>query len=82
MRTGPARTMSKFQPFQQALAVAQSLGLTNKFEWEQWCKEGMRPSNVPSHPNATYKEGGWQGWVGALARQQPHQEDEQVCAVR
>ena len=55
--------MSKFLPFDEALAVAQSLGLANQFEWQQWCKEGMRPPNVPSTPGATYKGGGWQGWV-------------------
>ena len=54
--------MSKFLPFDKALAVARSLNLANRFEWEVWCKEGMRPPNVPSNPRATYKDGGWQGW--------------------
>ena len=55
--------MSKFLPFDKALAVARSLGLANRFEWRQWCKEGMCPPNVPSNPDATFKDGGWQGWV-------------------
>ena len=55
--------MSKFLPFDEALAVAQSLGLASVAEWRVWCKEGMRPPNVPSNPQATYKDGGWQGWV-------------------
>ena len=50
-------------PFVEALAVARSLNLANRFEWKQWCKEGMCPPNVPSHPERTYKAGGWQGWV-------------------
>ena len=50
-------------PFDEALAVAQSLGLANMREWGVWCKEGMRPPKVPSHPDRTYKDGGWQGWV-------------------
>ena len=54
--------MSKFMPFGQALAVAQSLGLASQKEWQVWCKEGRRPPNVPSNPNKTYKDGGWQGW--------------------
>ena len=37
--------------------------LANEFEWEEWCKEGMRPPNVPAAPDRTYKDGGWQGWV-------------------
>ena len=56
-------TMEKFLPFDEALIVARSLGLANGFEWQQWCKEGMRPPNVPSNPNRTYKDQGWQGWV-------------------
>ena len=53
----------QFLPFDEALAVARSLGLANNFEWLQWCKEGMRPPNVPADPSCTYKDGGWQGWV-------------------
>ena len=53
----------QFLPFDEALAVARSLGLASVFEWKVWCKEGMRPPNVPSHPERTYKDGGWQGWV-------------------
>ena len=54
--------MSKFLPFDEALAVAQSLGLASQLEWKEWCKEGMRPPNVPAHPERTYEDGGWQGW--------------------
>ena len=54
--------MSKFLPFEKAQAVARSLRLASKFEWKEWCKEGMRPPNVPSHPDCTYRDGGWQGW--------------------
>ena len=54
--------MSKFLPFEEALAVARSIGLASAFEWHLWSREGMRPPNVPSAPNCTYKDGGWQGW--------------------
>ena len=54
--------MSKFLPFDEALAVARSLGLANQFEWREWSKEGTRPPNMPSNPDTTYKDGGWQGW--------------------
>jgi len=54
--------MSKFLTFDEALAVAQSLGLAKQKEWYVWCKEGRRPLNVPAAPNAVYKDRGWQGW--------------------
>ena len=62
MTTTTSPTMSKFLPFDEALDVAQALGLASAKEWKMWSKEGMRPPNVPSNPNATYKNGGWQGW--------------------
>ena len=54
--------MSRFLPFDEALVVAQSLGLASAKEWKALGKEGMRPPNVPSNPDATYKHDGWQGW--------------------
>jgi len=54
--------MTQWLPFGEALAVAQSLGLASREEWKAWSKEGKRPPNVPSHPDGTYKDGGWQGW--------------------
>ena len=42
--------------------MARSLNLASLVEWKEWCKEGMRPPNVPSTPARTYKDGGWQGW--------------------
>ena len=55
--------MSKFLPFEDARAVAQSLGLANRLALRVWRKEGMRPPNMPSNPETTYKDAGWQGWV-------------------
>ena len=53
---------TQFLPFEEALAVARSLGLPGRREWLVWCKEGMRPPNVPADPVNFYKDGGWQGW--------------------
>ena len=60
--TGNIRNTTQFLPFADALAAARSLELTSSTEWGQWCKEGMCPPNVPSNPQRTYKDGGWQGW--------------------
>ena len=60
--TAPPQLAQRFLPFEEALAVALSLGLATLFEWQQWSKEGMRPRNVPSMPNRVYKDHGWQGW--------------------
>ena len=54
--------MYKFLPFGEALAVAHSLGLASRTEWNVWYKGGMRPPNVPPRPDHIYKDHGWQGW--------------------
>ena len=67
--TGNQHT-KRFLPFTEALAVARSFNLPNRFEWKAWCKEGMRPPEralAPGeHPDRTYKGGGWQGWGHCL----------------
>ena len=32
-------TTSKFLPFDEVLAMARSIGLDNRFEWQQWGKD-------------------------------------------
>ena len=57
----------KFLPFKKALRLARSLKLKDVKEWEAWRKSGARPANVPSRPDVTYKQDGWQGywhWLG------------------
>ena len=51
-----------FLPFAEALVVARSLRLPGEKEWRLWSREGLRPANVPSHPETVYKDHGWQGW--------------------
>ena len=60
-----ANRAKRFLPFVKALAVAQTLGpagMSGEKEWRAWCKAGMRPAGLPSTPQRTYKDGGWQGW--------------------
>ena len=60
---GSSNHMTKlFLPFDEALDVARSLGLASTKEWRAWCKEGLRPANVPADPGVVYKHHGWQGW--------------------
>ena len=51
-----------FLSFDDALAIARSLRLTTKREWQVWCKSGARPNDVPHDPDDTYMHEGWQGW--------------------
>jgi hypothetical protein len=74
-----------FLPFVDALLIARSLGLASQKDWYAWSKSGGRPVNVPSAPNATYKNKGWKNWQHWLGtdivkekpikiKEEPHQE--------
>ena len=49
-------------PFAAGLEYARALGLKSQKQWELWSKSGARPAAVPSHPDRTYAESGWEGW--------------------
>jgi hypothetical protein len=52
----------EFRSFTEARKFASSLNLKGVSEWEVYCKSGNKPDNIPSHPNGTYKNKGWQNW--------------------
>jgi len=66
--TGTISNSSKrFRAFTKARAFVRSLGLRNQKEWQAYNKSGLRPSDIPSNPNATYRSQGWAGygdWLG------------------
>ena len=50
-------TMRKILPLEEAFAVARSLELAGKVEWQLWCKEGLRPQRAccsPGHSGPSY----------------------------
>ena len=53
---------SHFLPFEEAAGQAQLLKLNGAKEWQQWCKSGKRPANLPSNPDQSYRNTGWKGW--------------------
>ena len=44
----------------------QELGLKSVKQWDNWCKSGQKPDDIPARPNNTYKEQwkGWGDWLG------------------
>ena len=76
---GPLQTPGRFLPFKDAAVIVQSLGLSGKVEWKEWCRNGLRPHNLPSAPDEKYREEGWIGWshwlgTGNQQRKQPRSE--------
>ena len=61
-----------YRPFKEARDYIHSLKLKSYDEWRKYCKggfpdKGMRPTDIPSVPQNTYKENGWISlgdWLG------------------
>jgi superfamily II DNA or RNA helicase len=59
--TGNTRE-GEYRSFEQARELVRGRGLKNVREWEEWCKRGDRPADIPSNPQRRYKNKGWAGW--------------------
>ena len=59
--------MKKFRDFESARKFVRKLKLKNYKKWQEYCKSGNKPDDVPSTPSGTYKNNGWSGlgdWLG------------------
>ena len=80
MGTGAvAHQEREFRPFVEAREFARNLGLIQS-EWETYSKGelpeiGIRPKDIPSNPDTTYKGRGWTSWTDWLGpRWRPFEE--------
>ncbi|CDZ79871.1 hypothetical protein BN1013_00371 [Candidatus Rubidus massiliensis] len=73
MGTNAIATRSlKFRPFEDALSFVHKLDLKTQGEWKDYCQgklqeKGLKPTDIPSNPNITYKHQGWINyghWLG------------------
>jgi hypothetical protein len=55
-------THEVFLRFVAARAIARNLKLKGCKEWYALSKSGQRPSNIPAHPETTYRDDGWISW--------------------
>ena len=51
-----------FCSFEKARKFVQRLGLKNNKEWRKYFKSDKIPSDIPTAPDRTYKDGGWISW--------------------
>ncbi len=62
-----ATTKKQYRSFEDAREFVHTLGLKGQKEWEKYYKSGNKPDDIPTHPDATYKNKGYKGygdWVG------------------
>jgi hypothetical protein len=55
-----------YRPFKEVQEFVRALNLKTYKEWNDYCKSGNKPEDVPSTPNKTYKKDftGWGDWLG------------------
>jgi superfamily II DNA or RNA helicase len=56
-----------WRPFEEARTFARKLEIRGQKDWRKYAKggfpeKGQRPDDIPSNPEAIYKNKGWQGW--------------------
>ena len=56
------RAGTEFLAFDAARAYAREQNIGTQTEWHAWSKSTERPPDIPSHPERTYAEEGWEGW--------------------
>ena len=47
---------TKFRSYKEAREFVRSLGIKNRDEWNEYCKSGKKPDDIPATPWNTYKE--------------------------
>ena len=66
--TGSVANFNKqFRDFKSAREFARSLKLKGVKEWNEYCKSGNKPDDIPTAPSRTYKNKGWVSfgdWLG------------------
>ena len=52
----------KFILLKEAREFVHKLSLKSQRKWTEYCNSGLKPDNIPSHPERVYKIKGWISW--------------------
>ena len=55
--------------YKDAKAFVKDLNLKNWNEWDEFCKSGKKPANIPNSPKYVYKNKGWIGISDFLGKE-------------
>jgi hypothetical protein len=66
---GNGKERVAWKSFTEGRAFVRGLGLKSKSGWQEWKKNGQRPSDIPSAPDETYRNDGWVSWPDWLGSQ-------------
>jgi superfamily II DNA or RNA helicase len=60
-----------YRPYSVAKEFVHSLGLPNRDAWNDYCRTGKRPDDIPSNPDKVYDEKEWTGYADWLGSEGP-----------
>jgi exonuclease I len=67
--TGTVAThLREYKSFEDARDFVHKLKLKGQKEWNDYCKSGQKPEDIPAAPQSTYNQVGWKGfgdWLGS-----------------
>jgi hypothetical protein len=65
--TGRPRGTS-WRSFNKARTFVRGLGLQSREQWNEYCRSGKKPADIPAQPNQRYAKASWAGWADWLGR--------------
>jgi hypothetical protein len=69
---GTGRVATKdiiYRDFKSARSYLRKLNFKTQNEWNQFCKSGKKPIDIPRNADRTYKNLGWKGWSDFLGKE-------------
>jgi hypothetical protein len=60
--------LRQYRPYNEAKEFVSKLKLKSTSEWLEYCQSGLKPKDIPSNPNRTYFNLGWENyseWLGS-----------------
>jgi hypothetical protein len=61
-----ANYYKKFLSYEEAREIVMEVNLKSQKEWQQYCKSGNKPDNIPTASDRIYENEGWKGWAHFL----------------
>jgi len=62
-----APQLMQYRGFEDARSFVRKRDLKTRTDWDEYCKSGKKPEDIPSNPVEVYKNKGWKGvgdWLG------------------
>jgi 3-mercaptopyruvate sulfurtransferase SseA len=56
------RNANECLTFEEVKEFVKKLNINSKAKWDEFCKSGNKPYNIPGNPHIIYKDSGWINW--------------------